>query len=131
VAWINLYRAYRRCLTATTRRRIGAVAAISKVKNPILVARAVMDTPHILLAGEGAVRFARKQGFPAFDPATPRARERLRESLTKLRSGKLPRWATRWKGFTWDTVGAVARDGRARFAAGSSTGGGMMRIFPT
>ena len=106
-----------------SRLRIGAVAAISAVKNPILVARAVMDTPHILLAGEGAVRFARSRGLPRFNPATPGARERLEETLRRIRSGKVPPWARRWRNFTWDTVGAVARDSRGRFAAASSTGG--------
>jgi isoaspartyl peptidase/L-asparaginase-like protein (Ntn-hydrolase superfamily) len=44
-------------------RRAGAVAALQGFRNPIRVARAVMDhTPHVLLAGEGAARFAREQG---------------------------------------------------------------------
>ena len=47
----------------------GAVAAIERVKNPVLVARKVMDTPHILIVGEGATRFARAMGFPDYDPA--------------------------------------------------------------
>jgi len=103
--------------------QVGSVAAIRRVRNPIFVARAVMDTPHILLVGEDATRFAHRCGFPAFNPATVRSRARLQESLKDLRKGRVPAWARKWKGFAWDTVGAVARDSRGRFAAGSSTGG--------
>src|SRR5262245_13173709 len=42
---------------------IGCVAAIRRVKNPVLVAREVMKSPHMLLCGEGAVGFARACGF--------------------------------------------------------------------
>src|SRR6185369_17562216 len=52
--------------------RVGAVAALQRVKNPILVARKVMDeTDHVMLAGEGAQRFARVMGFGGRDPVTP------------------------------------------------------------
>ena len=45
-------------------RRAGAVAALQGFRNPVVVARAVMDrTPHIMLAGEGAALFARNQGL--------------------------------------------------------------------
>ena len=44
----------------------GAVAALKGFRNPILAARAVMDkTPHIMLAGDGAARFAREQELQA------------------------------------------------------------------
>lgn len=48
--------------------RFGSVAAIQRVKNPILVAAKVRDTPHLTLVGEGATAFARRLGFPDFDP---------------------------------------------------------------
>ena len=54
-----------------------AIAAIERVKNPILVAEGLRDTPHILLAGEGATEFARKLGHPDYDPTTQVARERF------------------------------------------------------
>jgi L-asparaginase / beta-aspartyl-peptidase len=107
-----------------SRREAGAVAAIEGVRNPIRVAREVFDSPHILLVGPDATAFARSRGHAPYDPATPESRRRLEESLAKIRTGKLPRYARRWK--AWDlhgTVGAVARDRRGRFAAGSSTGG--------
>lgn len=102
----------------------GAVAAIEEVRHPIRVARDVFDTPHVLLVGPEATAFARSRGHPRYDPATPESRERLADSLAKIRAGRLPRYARKWK--AWDlgnTVGAVARDRRGRFAAGSSTGG--------
>ncbi|HEV8593968.1 MAG TPA: isoaspartyl peptidase/L-asparaginase [Thermoplasmata archaeon] len=105
-----------------SRRRAGAVAAISRVKNPIRVARRVMATPHLMLAGPWADRFARDQGFLEYDPSTKQSRERLEEALRDIRSGKAAKWR-KWLPRGTDTVGAVARDSRGRYAAGSSTGG--------
>ena len=102
----------------------GAVAAIEEVKNPIRVAKDVLRTPHVLLVGGDAVAFARSKGHRPYDPATPESRHRLEESLAKIRNGQLPRYARKWKDVDLhDTVGAVARDRRGRFAAGTSTGG--------
>jgi len=105
-------------------REAGSVAAIEEVKNPIRVAHDVLKTPHILLVGRDATEFARSKGHAAYDPSTPESRRHLEESLEKIRNGRLPRYARKWKGVAvHDTVGAVARDRRGRFAAGSSTGG--------
>jgi len=102
----------------------GSVAAIEQVKNPIRVARDVFDTPHILLVGKDATAFARTKGHPRYNPETPESRRRLEESLAKIRAGRVPRYARKWIGMElYETVGAVARDRRGRFAAGSSTGG--------
>jgi L-asparaginase / beta-aspartyl-peptidase len=102
----------------------GGVAAIEEVRNPIRIARDVFDSPHILLVGADATAFARSKGHPRYNPATPESRRRLQESLEKIRAGKLPRYARKWKGSDLrGTVGAVARDRRGRCAAGSSTGG--------
>lgn len=84
----------------------GAVAAIERVKNPIDVALLVLDTPHILLAGDGATTFARRAGFEDFDPTTSGARERLRAATSAA----------------GDTVGCVAWDGEG-FAGALSSGG--------
>jgi L-asparaginase/beta-aspartyl-peptidase (threonine type) len=103
---------------------VGGVAAIEEVRNPIRVARDVFDTPHILLVGSDATAFARSKGHARYNPATPESRQRLTDSLAKIREGRLPRYARKWKAWDrHDTVGAVARDRRGRFAAGSSTGG--------
>src|SRR6185436_13990724 len=88
--------------------RCGGVAAIMRVRNPVLVARRVMeDTPHVLLAGSGALAFARAAGFGDYDPVTREARERHAQA---------------------GTVGAVARDASGAFAAATSTGGMDMKL---
>lgn len=102
----------------------GCVAAIEDVKNPIRIAREVMKTPHIVLAGKGSVDFARDRGFGYFDPKTERTIQILQKVKKKLREGDLPIWASRWKDFELkDTVGAVAMDKKGGFATGNSTGG--------
>ncbi len=106
----------------------GAVATIYDVRNPILVAREVMDTPHVVLSGEGAVRFARKLGFPEFSPVTPGTLRALEEAKRRLKEGDLPSWARAWRGYGGDTVGAVARDAEGRMAAANSTGGVLIKL---
>ncbi len=83
--------------------RFGAVAAIRNLRHPISVARKVMeDTPHCLLAGEGASRFAHANGFDFIS--------------NELLIGDATHPAH-------DTVGAVALDIRGRIAVATSTGG--------
>src|SRR5262249_34040764 len=66
--------------------RFAAVGAIEGVKNPILVARAVMDsTPHLFLVGEGATRFAHKMGFEDVVPTCPEAEAKYRARMKRLR----------------------------------------------
>jgi len=102
----------------------GAVAAIMNVKNPIRVARKVMETPHIVIVGEDATNFARRMGFEYFDPTTKKSKESLEEAKKKIQRGDLPKWAKKWKEMEWkETVGAVAIDSKGEFASGSSTGG--------
>ena len=87
--------------------RAGAVAAVSGVKNPINLARRVLeDGRHILLAGEGALLFARQIGFPECVP----------ESL--IVESEKKRWQSKH-----GTVGAVAFDSAGRLAVATSTGG--------
>lgn len=93
--------------------RAGAVAALARVRNPVLVARKVMEeTGNVLLAGAGARRFARAMGFGDYDPVTERARDRWLQRLDE-RGG---------------TVGAVALDGKGRLAAAASTGGRALKL---
>jgi L-asparaginase / beta-aspartyl-peptidase len=98
----------------------GAVAAVSRVKNPLMLARAVMEeTPHVMLAGSGAHRFARRAGIQLCrgeDLITARARERWSARQLQLRNRSLSAAAP-------STVGAVAMDSRGNIAAGTSTGG--------
>ena len=72
----------------------GAVGAIKDVKNPIKVARKVMEeTDHILIVGEGAVRFAKEMGFPSHNPITDERRELWKTGLRAMREkGESPRY---------------------------------------
>jgi beta-aspartyl-peptidase (threonine type) len=91
-------------------------------------------TDHVLLAGEGARRFARSQGFPEYDPVTAAARERWQRLRQKLGEGEepLPRLSALIRSHPelagGDTVGAVARDHTGALAAATSTGGIMLRL---
>jgi len=91
--------------------RAGAVAAVRRIRNPVLAARAVMEASrHVLLAGNGAERFARKHGLK-LEPAeyfhTARRLSALKRNLTSYHG----------------TVGAVALDAAGNLAAATSTGG--------
>jgi beta-aspartyl-peptidase (threonine type) len=90
-------------------RRAGAVAAVSGVRNPVLLARAVMDeTAHVLLAGEGAERLADRIGLERADAAW--FAERAVEHVPGDGQGG-------------GTVGAVVLDAGGRLASATSTGG--------
>lgn len=114
---------------------VGAVAALQRVKNPVLVARKVMEeTDHVMLAGEGAQRFARVMGFPDHDPVTPARkadwqdkRKRLDEVLGK-HSLKMRRFLKDHPEYAGGTVGAVAVDASGVLAAATSTGGVTLKL---
>ena len=103
----------------------GAVASVTNIKNPISAARKVMtETKHVLLVGEGAMKFAREQGLEFADSAYFFTQHRwdqllkVREAEEKKPSSK-PSKLHDHKG----TAGAVARDMYGNLAAGTSTGG--------
>ncbi|HKU36797.1 MAG TPA: isoaspartyl peptidase/L-asparaginase, partial [Polyangiales bacterium] len=101
-----------------TQLRAGAVCGLPPFKNPIQVARAVLDDArHVLLCGEGAAAFAREKGFVPADPASM-ITQAARESLTRALASGSSHWAA-------GTVGAVARDSNGGLAAATSTGGIM------
>jgi L-asparaginase / beta-aspartyl-peptidase len=127
--------------------RFGAVANIERVKNPVTVARGVLETPHLLLAGDGATAFARSLGIPEHDPATAARRGETEQLKRKLRLGgdDLPAfWRTSAFRERWnyplspaalgldressDTVGAAVRAADGRFAAALSTGGSAIML---
>jgi beta-aspartyl-peptidase (threonine type) len=98
--------------------RAGAVAAVRHVKNPIELARLVMDkSPYVLLIGDGAEEFALEQGVVLVAPDYFRTERRLQELHDAQRAAaaasQLPK----------GTVGAVAVDAAGNLAAATSTGG--------
>jgi len=115
--------------------RVGAVAALQRVKNPVLVARKIMEeTDHVMLAGEGAQRFARIMGFPDHDPITPARRadwEQKRKDVDAIlgKHGlKMRRFLRDHPEYAGGTVGAAAVDVNGVLAAATSTGGVTMKM---
>jgi len=105
-------------------RRAGAVAGLHRIRNPILLARAVMEkSPHVMLAGEGAEAFAKSVGFEFVDPAYFRTEYRWEQLQEALAAEKAQADATLPPSAYFGTVGAVARDGKGHLAAATSTGG--------
>jgi beta-aspartyl-peptidase (threonine type) len=101
-------------------RKAGAVTGVLHVRNPVSLARRVMDqSPHVLLSGPGAEEFALEQGIELV-PRTWFFTERRWQQLQKLRQGD--RQAAANINY-YGTVGAVARDAQGRLAAATSTGG--------
>ena len=98
----------------------GAVAALRNILHPVSVARRVMEgTPHVLLAGAGALDFARAQGFDEQDLLTPQARAAWER--WKAERGQ-PFEAARASSADHDTIGMIALDG-GRFATAVTTSG--------
>ncbi|MEO6968883.1 MAG: isoaspartyl peptidase/L-asparaginase [Rhodanobacteraceae bacterium] len=104
--------------------RAGAVADVQGVKNPILLARAVMEhSPHVMLAGSGAEEFAKEQGIAIVDPSYFRTPQRWQELQNALQQDAAGQHADDEKEGHFGTVGAVALDVHGDLAAGTSTGG--------
>lgn len=120
--------------------KAGAVAGLHTVRNPIDLARAVMErSPHVMMIGEGAETFARQNGLQMVEESyfwTPNRRQqwermRMQDSLradSVRRAGQGAAWAVPDER-KWGTVGAVALDQQGNLAAGTSTGGMMMKRF--
>lgn len=89
----------------------GAVAGVTIIKNPISLARLVMEkTPHVLFAGRGADELGKQLGVEIVDPSYFFVREQYEELKQMLEKAK-------------GTVGCVAIDQFGNIAAGTSTGG--------
>ena len=112
----------------------GAVAGLRRVKNPITLARAVMEkSPHVMMIGEGAEKFAVEQKIELVDPKYFWTQHRwdalqkiLKEEKAKSEKGEKVSSAAeeaRAAANRFGTVGAVALDKNGNIAAGTSTGG--------
>lgn len=114
-------------------REAGAVAGVRHVKNPISLARAVMEkSPHVMLIGEGAEAFAREQGVELVPEEYFRTEERWQALQRALEAEKQPQGPPPGPSthagpvdgeHKFGTVGAVALDQAGHLAAGTSTGG--------
>ncbi|WP_414717163.1 isoaspartyl peptidase/L-asparaginase family protein [Tahibacter sp.] len=106
-------------------RRAGAIAGVQRIRNPIALARAVMEkSPHVMMTGAGAEAFAASIGMTFVDPSyfhTEKRWKQLQKALRAEKDGKAQVDVETAKHF--GTVGAVALDAKGRLAAGTSTGG--------
>jgi beta-aspartyl-peptidase (threonine type) len=104
--------------------RAGGVANVHRVKNPILLARSVMEhSPHVLMFGDGAEEFAKTQGIVLVDPKYFRTEKRWQDLQDALKKDAAGQHADAEKEGHFGTVGAVALDKDGHLAAGTSTGG--------
>ncbi|MGH7198727.1 MAG: isoaspartyl peptidase/L-asparaginase [Candidatus Omnitrophota bacterium] len=87
--------------------RFAAVINLEKIKNPVLIARALLSKNDRVLAGQGAFEFAKKIGLKPTDPRTKEA---------------ILNWK-KWREKSYDTVGACALDRYGNLASATSTGG--------
>ena len=112
-----------------TTRAAGAIAAARTPRNPIQLARAVMDrTEHVLLAGAGTDRLAAELGLPQVGPDYYVTAERAEQQRLAARLGKVTLdhdavFNAPSPSDKTGTVGAVARDAHGHLAAATSTGG--------
>ena len=109
----------------------GSVAAVQRVRNPISLARLVMEkSPHVMMVGAGAEEFARLQGVELVAPHYFWTERRWKQLEEEKRAADTARKA----GFSagehkFGTVGAVALDKAGNLAAGTSTGGTSMKRY--
>ncbi len=103
----------------------GAVAGVKHIRNPISLARMVMEkSPHVMLAREGAEAFAKKMGVTLVDQKYFYTEERW-QALQEIKASPAPMKDKDRHG----TVGAVALDKAGNLAAGTSTGGTTNKQF--
>lgn len=124
---------------------VGAVAAVTATRNPVVLARIVaLETPHILLGGEGADKLAILKHLPPLPPPPKHVYERYRKALAKLFKGEVRAYGKAILEFLYrnkayevlvkgiaevgDTVGAVAVDTNGLLAATVSTGGVILKL---
>lgn len=108
--------------------KAGAAAGLHRVKNPILLARAIMDkSEHVMMVGDGAEIFAKSQGIELVDPSYFRVEKRwqqLQKALKEEAQAQASNTPLVLPGKAYfGTVGALALDAQGNLAGGTSTGG--------
>jgi beta-aspartyl-peptidase (threonine type) len=126
------------CVMLSDKNQIGSVSGLQRVKNPILVARQVMEvTDHVMLTGEGAQRFARVMGHVDHDPITAARHADWQEKKKTLEVGvgtagkgamKIREFLRSHPEYAGGTIGAVALDANGVLCACTSTGGVTMKM---
>jgi L-asparaginase/N4-(beta-N-acetylglucosaminyl)-L-asparaginase len=97
----------------------GSVACVRRFPHPVSIARRVMEhSPHVMLVGEGAERFARRHGFMPEGLLTEQSQDEWREWLAKRHEAAGPH----------DTVGVLALDAAGRLAGACSTSGRAYKL---
>lgn len=108
-------------------RRCGAVAGVTRTRNPVRLARGVMDhSPHVLFIGNGAETLARELGLECVDSAFFVTEERFHQLKVAQEKGIISLdhdTSDPASDPAFGTVGAVARDADGHLAAATSTGG--------
>ncbi len=105
--------------------RAGAIAGVHRIRNPIALARAVMEkSAHVMMTGDGAEDFAKSIGMPFVDPSYFRTEKRWQQLQKALKEeANKQAHADIETARHFGTVGAVALDAQGGLAAGTSTGG--------
>lgn len=97
---------------------IGSVACLENIKNPISVARAVMEkTPHVMLVGDGALQFAVSQGFKKQNLLTPESEKEWKEWLKDSKYMPVVNIENH------DTIGMIALDAQGNLSGACTTSG--------
>lgn len=114
----------------------GAVAGLHHIKNPISLARMVMEkSKHVMLIGDGAEKFAKENNVPFVEqeyfltPARIEGLKRIKERQSAEQKGKQVTSVSYWEDTKRGTVGVAALDKNGNLAAGTSTGGVMNKKF--
>ncbi len=104
--------------------RAGAIAGVQRIRNPILLARAVMEhSDHVMLFGAGAEAFAESVGFDRVEPDYFHTDERWQQLQEALAAESARQPSEQGRAIHYGTVGAVALDRHGALAAATSTGG--------
>lgn len=103
--------------------RAGAVAFVQRFEHPISIARAVMErTPHVMLVGAGAERWALENGFAPRDVEIPEVRAKWLEWLKEGQYKPVVNIENH------DTIGMIAMDAQGRLAGSCTTSGMAFKV---